>query len=123
MVLHLDGEALFLRIEARPLGERPTLEHPSEFQAQIVVEASGSVLLNKIKTPGRAFRELSLRLCSPGKIAFTLVGIEFRGLPVRHGRPIRINGFTAEPQRSQRKPINGFFSVVSVSLVSEANGW
>ena len=46
VVLDLDREPLVARIERRPLGYRPGFEHAVEFEAEIVMEPGGIVLLD-----------------------------------------------------------------------------
>ena len=46
MVLDMDRHALFLRVEARPLGHRPAQQHAVELEPEVVVQAGGPVLLD-----------------------------------------------------------------------------
>ena len=46
MVLDLHREPLVRRIEARPLGHRPALQHAVELQPEVVVQMAGGVLLD-----------------------------------------------------------------------------
>src|SRR5215471_710742 len=46
MILHLHGEALVGRVEARALGHRPALERAVELEPEIVMEMAGCVLLD-----------------------------------------------------------------------------
>jgi hypothetical protein len=48
MVLRLHREALVGRIEARPLGHRPALQHAFELQPEIVVQARRRVALDVV---------------------------------------------------------------------------
>jgi hypothetical protein len=46
MVFDMHGQPLHRRIEARPLGHGPTFEDAFEFQAEIIMEMAGRMLLN-----------------------------------------------------------------------------
>ena len=46
MVLDVDRHALFLRIEARPLGHRPAQQDAVQLQAKVIVQSGGPVLLD-----------------------------------------------------------------------------
>lgn len=46
VVLDVDRHALFLRIEARPLGHRPAHQDAVQLQAKVVVQPGGPVLLH-----------------------------------------------------------------------------
>jgi hypothetical protein len=54
MVLDFYGQALFLRIEGWPFGNRPTLERSPQFQAKVIMQ-SGCVMFldDKLERAGR----------------------------------------------------------------------
>ena len=73
MVLDLDRHALDRRIEARPLGHRPTLEGLADLQAEVVVSMACMVQLDDedrpragalARSPDRLRRRLELALAS-----------------------------------------------------------
>src|SRR5579859_5871304 len=46
VVLHMGGQALDRGVERRSFGNGPTLKHPVQFEAEIVMEPGGMVLLD-----------------------------------------------------------------------------
>jgi hypothetical protein len=78
MILHLDGEPLFGRIERGPARNGPGLEHSAELEPQIVVQPSGSVLLNH-ETQVLGWRDIdrAARLRRLGEITLGAILREF----------------------------------------------
>ena len=77
VILDMDGEALFLRIEARPFGHRPALEDAPKFKPEIVMQAPRGMLLNHEAQPFLAFcSNLSAGLRRFGEIADFAVAAE-----------------------------------------------
>ena len=83
VVLDVDGQALDLRPERRPLGDRPALEHPGHFQAKVVVQAPGGVLLDD-EQMARPRPPPSERLRGAVGIALPPVGVQLRRSLVDH---------------------------------------
>src|SRR6185437_6679251 len=73
VILDMHREAFYLGVEARPLGDRPTLEHAVELEAEIVMEPGRVVLLDEIGMPGPARRAAGLRLGCPVETPLRLV--------------------------------------------------
>src|SRR3546814_13121493 len=48
VVLDADGEALLAGHQARPLGDRPALQHAVHLQAQVVVQPPRRMLLDQV---------------------------------------------------------------------------
>src|ERR1700733_10536615 len=78
MVFDLDCEALVVRIKRRPLRDRPRLENAVKFQAQIVMQARGVVLLDDEPQPFGGWNFAApARLSGLREIAFCLVFRKF----------------------------------------------
>ena len=89
VVLDLYGQALLRRIERRPLGHRPGLEHAPPFEPQVVVQAGGVVLLDHEaeRAAGRWRHLVAARLDRAPEIPHALVAGQL--LVSRHGaRPV-----------------------------------
>ena len=56
VVLHVDGEAADLGVQAGSLGDRPAEQHAVELEPQVVVQAACGVLLDAEQAAGEAFR-------------------------------------------------------------------
>ena len=74
MVFHLHRQPLVVRIERRPLRDRPGLEDAVEFQAQIVMQPARVMLLNDKMPPLRG-RDLGLAAGLRGLFEIALVSI------------------------------------------------
>ena len=75
VVFHFDGQALVGRIEGRSLGDRPGLEDSVGLEPQIVMKASGVMLLDDVAQPVRAWRGVAAaRLARHVEIPLRLVG-------------------------------------------------
>jgi hypothetical protein len=85
MVLDLNGEALFVGIEAWTAGHRPALHHPVEFEPQVVVQPSGRVLLDHIMVAVAA-PFATARLRGNAELPFFAVGLERHGISVRQAK-------------------------------------
>ncbi len=55
VVLDMDRQSLFSRIEARPLGHRPALQDAVELEAEIIMEPARRMLLDDKAEPGDGF--------------------------------------------------------------------
>ena len=74
MVLHLDRQALVVRVERGAAGDRPRLEHAVQLQAQVVVQPGGIVLLDhEAEALGRGHARPALRLGRAREVALGLV--------------------------------------------------
>ncbi len=78
MILDLNGEALVVRVQGRPLGYRPGLKHTIQFETKVVVLAGCIMLLND---KAQALRSsdfcFTAGLSRFGKIAFGMIRGEF----------------------------------------------
>ena len=75
MILHMHGEALLARHEARAARDGPALQDAAEFEAKVVVQASRCVLLDDEGMTGSSAL-LCGRLGGDREIAFALVGLQ-----------------------------------------------
>ncbi|MCY1399721.1 hypothetical protein D9M71_147840 [compost metagenome] len=79
MILHLDRQAPDAGVETRPLGHRPALQRAAQFQAEVVVQVAGVVLLDhegeRFLPPPAAPRT---GLGSAAEVALARVFVEFR---------------------------------------------
>ena len=72
MIFHLHGQPLVGGIERRPFGHSPRLEDSFHFQAKVVVQAGGAVLLHHKAVPGFLL-DLRWRLRRLLETSFSLV--------------------------------------------------
>lgn len=80
MVLHHNGQALFVRVQRRPSGDRPGREYAVGLQAEVVVDSPRRVLLHDAPertAPGSTIAGRRLR--GGVEIAFSLVAFEHGG--------------------------------------------
>ncbi len=82
MILGTHGEAVFARVQARPLGHGPAFQHPVELEPEVPVQPGRLVLLHDEAVA------LPLELAPPGllrlrKVALAVVGLDVE-LAARH---------------------------------------
>src|SRR5581483_8662190 len=81
VVFGLDRQAAFLRVVRWPLGNRPTDQHPIDFQAEIVVESARRVFLDSERQRAAAADSGGRRLGSTREVAHLRVSLEAPGWP------------------------------------------
>ena len=77
-VFDMDGKALFTRIEARPPGHRPAFHDAVEFEAQVVMQPPGRMLLNH-KGISATLRLAAARPGGDAELAFLPVVLKRHG--------------------------------------------
>ena len=74
VILHLYGQPLDLRIEARPLGHCPAFQYSADLQAKIEMPAPSMMKLHhENRLLWHAFGRLATRLGGMGEIALALI--------------------------------------------------
>ena len=86
MVLGAHGEALVVRVEARPVRHRPALEHPVQLQPQVPVKPGRVVLLDHeaVAMAPAQFLVRALRLVRLREISLRIIGGERIGFATNH---------------------------------------
>ena len=70
-------EAFVSGVEARPLCDRPALQHAVQFKAEIIVEARGRVLLDQIAVAGAFDGFFPRGLARIGEVTLGTIGGKF----------------------------------------------